>query len=247
MIHSLTINPDKKDDGVWSFYKRIRDRPIMGGKESITLKFEPGLNILVGDNGAGKSTILKYLGLLTGTLENGGMKKNDCCFIKAYQKDASSTMNMDEGTKVRYFDPAESPGLLGGQFTDFDLGFRSIQINKQSKGQIVITRVGNFLLEAKAAEDKMQEFCLLLDEPDDGFAPGLAYNFWENLVTKFSGCQIIATSQSILALDLPEANYIQISPNWIKNARQTLDLIHTRSQIVQKAIARKNNNNPCPF
>lgn len=241
MIRSLTINPDKEQ-----YYGRIKDKPFMNGKESVRIPFEPGLNFLVGDNGAGKSTILKYLALLTGTREYCGLKKADN-FELHDQKKCKSVLDWDKDNPVRYFDPEEMPGLMMGQFVDTTLGLNSLMQRKQSKGQIVICRVGNMILDAVKEPEKAHKWTLILDEPDDGFTPGLSYNFWENIVHKFKDCQIIASSQSLTCLGIPEANYIQLSKNWLQNANQILELLALRVKVVKDIASKRANNNSSPF
>src|ERR1039457_2651225 len=52
----------------WGAFGYIVNTPGVFGK---TFKFTPGLNILIGNNGAGKSTVLRAMGMSLAALQGG--------------------------------------------------------------------------------------------------------------------------------------------------------------------------------
>lgn len=210
MIKSLTFRPDQSD-----YYKWLKDKPFVKDKEEIIFEFKPGLNILMGENGCGKSTVLKYIALKEGILESGRLYKGQTNqFLKLDQEKISTAIIDRDPGEIRYFDPLATPGLVGGGAGfDYDVplevGLRNIFNKKCSRGQITLNRVYELIIDVLNGD---KETVLLLDEPDDGLSPFNALQFWRKMASLPN--QIITASQNLMCLGLDDVNYIDLSPQW---------------------------------
>lgn len=127
-------------------------------------KFKPGLNIIVGPNGTGKSSILKGIGTLT-HCRQGGTPKVTQESLRAFRhsfrkKDDSEYLDgmalVSDGQQVHYFDPDTSPGLFGGMAA-FDYDFMGAALGElfgaknASSGQGTLMRLGRIVEAAQKA------------------------------------------------------------------------------------------------
>ena len=174
MIHSLNLHTPS-------------DTPIGWLGEVATLKkprefsFKPGLNVLWGRNGSGKTTILKLLATLL-HCEQGGRSIITQDSISAlcdrvmgfgvrYPKLtresmlASLTLKHD-GQSTRHFNPEHAKGLsAGGAAFDWEFGMEGIQnaMFKGSSGQTTMRRLSDILADlheekpVPAVEDRTQK------------------------------------------------------------------------------------------
>ena len=133
MIRSLTVkNPAKALESHWPQCK--------GLPQSGVLEFHPRVNILWGDNGTGKSTLLREIARQT-YCEEGGVQKVTGDAIRKNWDDSITRrkgyvekgIDLDhDGGPFLFFDPGAQVGIIGGAFNDdfFDEGL----INTMAKG-----------------------------------------------------------------------------------------------------------------
>lgn len=121
-------------------------------------EFTPGLNILWGRNGTGKSTIIKAIARLlhceqSGTTHVTGTSLNTLFEGRRFGKQESlkDAVAIDhDGQATRYFDPSNAVGLIGGMAAfDYDFGLEGIHnaIFKGSAGQTTMFRFDKLIAE----------------------------------------------------------------------------------------------------
>jgi len=146
-------NPETACVPWWSEVEQLK------GLKSI--KFDPGLNVLVGPNGSGKSTILMALARMLHCAQGDVQVVTqtsviDICGPGLGSKIMKGVMPVHDGLPVMHFDPSKTVGLFGGSF-DWDFGMEGIQntMAKGSAGQTTLIRfdrVGAVLLGHKEPE-----------------------------------------------------------------------------------------------
>lgn len=117
------------------------------------LTFKPGLNVLFGPNGCGKTSVLSMLGQ-TMAASQGGISvvtethlRDTVEFSLSAKKDAVDSIGLKvahDGQPVMFIDPRKPVGLIGGQFDDDFMrqGLNDIFATKQaSHGQASAARV----------------------------------------------------------------------------------------------------------
>lgn len=125
-----------------------------------TFEFKPGLNILWGKNGSGKSTVIKALARLF-HCEQGGTPvvtstSLEALFQRRYERDSDLDKDRSidtlpkavklehDGQAVRYFDPSVAVGLLGGGAAFDDDFFGQGVANTMFKGSAGQTTMFRF-------------------------------------------------------------------------------------------------------
>jgi predicted ATPase len=141
----------------WGAFGYIVNTPGIFGK---TFKFRPGLNILIGNNGAGKSTILRAMGMTLAAIQGGVSTVTE----RYVQDTFNFTENimypwtvMHDGQPILFVDPRETTGLAsGGSAFDKDFLTQGISavINRASTGEIAHARI-NLALSVIVGEEKM--------------------------------------------------------------------------------------------
>lgn len=122
--------------------------PFFKGRKS--LEFKPGLNILFGGNGTGKSTVLRILAETMCATQGGVSVVTESALrdagdvpLRGKPVDAIGLKVMHDGQPVVYSDPRQTVGLIGGGF-DYDFMDRGVQEATGSKrlshGQNVLRR-----------------------------------------------------------------------------------------------------------
>jgi len=157
MIEALHIK-DRKDMPVewWHKVKRLQRRKVF--------RFKPGINILWGPNGSGKTTILRAIARMT-HCEQGGRSVITQSSLRAMWHHKSSWRDRKkegsgqtkkatpqgakldfDGQMVFYFDPTRATGLVMGAFDDdfFQEGVVNLKFNGSS-GQTTMMRFAQLL------------------------------------------------------------------------------------------------------
>ena len=227
-------------------------------------KFQPGINILWGKNGAGKSSLLKLLAYLFHA-EQGGFFT-----ITQWSLDNMFPYNgcYYDGVKVSHdgqgifcVDPSKKVGSFGGMFDDdfFDEGLASI-FTKGSAGQLTVHQLvtalkktkkeGRFEPEYRMTKksvndiwgkriERVEEFfkpniettdtiTVLLDEPDRSLDIPMQAKVWKALCSG-KKTQFIVASHSLFAIDIPGANYIELTPGYLDECRAALNTARKES------------------
>lgn len=138
-------------------------------KEPRKFEFTPGLNILWGRNGSGKTTVLKLMARLFHCEQGGAPVVTQNSLHELFpigtrldddpERLLKSVKVVHDGQGIRHFDPSHAGGLLGGgsAFDDdfFTMGVMNTMF-KGSAGQTTMFRfeqlMGHFLKEGKAPE-----------------------------------------------------------------------------------------------
>lgn len=134
-----------------------------------TFTFEPGLNILWGKNGSGKTTVIKLLARLLHCEQSGAPVVTEHSVRELFDGfgfgdekapgKLKKAITLDhDGQGVRHFDPTVAVGLMGGMSAfDWDFGMEGIQntMFKGSAGQTTMFRIDKIigaLLKGEPAE-----------------------------------------------------------------------------------------------
>lgn len=143
MIDSLTYRP--RDDGPLHWAAKLdyfQRRPVT--------QFKPGLNILYGMNGSGKSTVLQMLALTLAAAQ-GGTSTVTSSWLNDVMGFGNSESQLPcdvvhDGQPVMFFDARAKEGLIGGSFDDdfFSLGVANTMA-KGSTGQLGLHRIDRML------------------------------------------------------------------------------------------------------
>jgi len=144
MIRSLTVkNPAKALERHWPQCK--------GLPQSGVLELHPRINILWGDNGTGKSTLLREIARQTYCEEGGVQKVTTNAILKNHDDSISRRHDPSEkgidldhdGGPFLFFDPGVQVGIVGGAFNDdfFDAGLINT-VAKGSAGETTARRGG---------------------------------------------------------------------------------------------------------
>jgi len=110
-----------------------------------TFTFKPGLNIVIGQNGSGKSTILKACALSLAAYQGGfsTVTKNWCQDLFGFSDTIQFPWNIaHDGQPVFFVDPRVTVGLAHGGFDDdfFNQGIMNV-MNRASTGENTAVRI----------------------------------------------------------------------------------------------------------
>lgn|GEM_PF-6966502 len=264
MIHSVEIKLPTKTPVKWL-------GTVERFKKPCTVTFKPGLNILWGPNGCGKTTLLTLLARLF-QCEQGGATTITENSIHEFFSSIGLTNRENprgvldsydvrhDGKGVRFFNPAHARGMMagGGAFDDdfFGEGIQNL-LFKGSAGQTTLFRFEQILQEyletGTAPEvqsainrdfvnehwverlDIIQEFLransepgpatILMDEPERSLSLPLQGQMWRFIRAYANVAQFIVASHAVFALNIPEANYIELVPGSIDAATKALTLL----------------------
>lgn len=201
MIYKLDIRNASKTPVPWLPRIEALARPR-------TFEFKPGINILWGRNGSGKSSLIKVLARLF-HCEQGNhplVTKESLADLvggnitEAVDLKAGVSITHD-GQGVRHFDPGHAVGLMGGQF-DWNFGVEGVQ---------------NAMFKGSAGQTTMFRFDHLVNEIVDEEVPKVEWKFdhdrlsgmWKDRVELADHFLegTAAKGQPTILLDEPERSY----------------------------------------
>lgn len=143
MIDSLTLKPVETRILPWM--------PKIGVfKDTPTINFKPGLNVLLGPNGCGKSSVLSALAMALAAHQGGESTVTDywlSSIMEPLSKNPALGFTVaHDGQPILYSDSRATPGLIGGAFDDdfFDQGLRQT-LSKGSSGERGLARLNGLL------------------------------------------------------------------------------------------------------
>ena len=256
MIYSTTITKPE-DTGV----KWLSKVPALATPNK-TFEFKPGLNILWGKNGCGKTTLLHLMGRLF-HCEQGGMPVITEGSLREIMGGAMDRKNPYKAVEIKhngqgvcYFDPSHAVGLSGGSF-DWDFGMEGITnvMAKGSAGETTLRRLSSVLKnvtdrKAPAIQNKFgdranevwQKYLdssknflkgtepkgqptVLFDEPERSFDLPTQTAIWRWIRSYAQENQFIVASHCMFALNISEANYIELEPGYLETSRRCLQVL----------------------
>jgi ABC-type cobalamin/Fe3+-siderophores transport system ATPase subunit len=235
-----------------------------------SVAFKPGLNILFGPNGCGKSTVLRMAALALAAEQGGVSTVTRDWLSKLYDYDGTERLAgitvLHDGQPVMYGNPRNAVGLIGGGagFDDdfMQAGVASIR-SKASTGYTTMQRLGSMIevsqkdapfpariddrisarggshrgLAAALAQLKGTlppgPKTLIFDEPESGLAIPAQGNLFNLLyaAARENGFQIIVATHSTFSLCLPEANYIEMAPDYLTYSEEAISSVHLRLEM----------------
>jgi predicted ATPase len=207
------------------------------------LKFGTGLNLIVGENGSGKSALVRLLGDLM-FAHTGGRTTVTHEYLAAAKNWDLEGLELDHvSTGCWVFDAEHTPGLIGGMaaFDDdfLDLAMTGIQSKNMSGGQGISHRLIRYAKAIKEREpagiaynvdrdsvpERVQNHLngtgvgmptFILDEPDRNLDLLMQMNLW-NWLSQQKDVQIIVVTHSIVALNV-EGRILTPSKLWLDKA-----------------------------
>jgi len=235
MIHKLLVKNPKQTPCKWW-------PKVDGLKGRRTFRFTPGLNILWGRNGTGKSTLLTALARYFHCEQGGRSVVTHQSSLEMHKDLFSDKLltGMDvehDGQCVFYINPGKAVGLVSGAFDDdfFMEGITNTMAHISS-GQTTLMRTNmvmknlekgvpkieykyNVRKEAREAIEAMLApsgekgpVTILCDEPDRSVDLDFARQLWDILPRAAEGRQLIVATHHVFALKAPGANFIDLGP-----------------------------------
>lgn len=182
------------------------------------LAFKPGLNILFGPNGCGKSTVLNILGTTMCAVQGGvSVVTEDIVHqsvdwgtlrpgkVPRPMRDKVGLKVVHDGQPVLFADPRKAIGLVGGAFDNDFMQAGVLELTerrKASHGQASLGRLGNALgvLRNELEMPKAVQYAIQKKHVNSRWVEAI-----EVLEARMAGS--VPAGQPTLLLDEPEANF----------------------------------------
>lgn len=187
------------------------DLPFFKGRRHI--EFKPGLNVLYGPNGCGKSTVLRMLGETMCATQGGVSAVTEAALRESVDVGFGSGRCVDQialhvlhdGQPVLYCDPRKAVGIAGGSFDQDFLkeGLTELFDNKsKSHGQASASRMA-------AALDVLEGKARLPAAPLRKLSASGLNDLWKKALSIVDArmAPSIEPGQITILLDEPEANF----------------------------------------
>lgn len=221
-------------------------------KDCNHIKFKPGVNIIFGQNGTGKSTILNMIAMSLAA-KQGGISKLTHKWTRDY--DMSRFVVDHDGQPIMYCDTKTDVGLIGGMagFDNdfFSEGVKAIKRSHESSGLTTLSRLTpiiDVLFHDKPMPDKIAsslhndeydelikgtidigQKTILIDEPESGLSYVLQSRIIPRLIesARNKNIQLIIATHSPYALEYDDSqiNFIEMEPGFIANTRNALKML----------------------
>jgi predicted ATPase len=205
MITKIVINkPKLAGNKKFSFFCQsplFKDKTFCPDGENLQIDFTKGVNILVGDNGSGKSTILKMIGEFTASYD-GGVST----YTGSWHRSVDSNKSL-EGIEIHhcgkpfyYSDGCHTVGLISGHFDDdfFSEGFAATQ-RRGSSGEVELSKMTNAItLMAGKIEPNSQYVDKI------SFLKSVLKNDKDKLIAAKLNANIIDAPETTIIFDEPE-------------------------------------------
>ena len=233
---------------------------MMASLMMMLISFKPGINVIFGQNGTGKSTILSMLALSLAA-KQGGISKVTHNWMNHSFKEGYEVSH--DGQPALYCDTKTDVGLVGGMagFDDdfFENGLMAAQ-RKASSGLTTLSRlepIMDVLLKDKPMPDTIEnnngkivgkiqkgQKTILIDEPESGLSYILQSRFMPKIIegAKRNNIQLIVASHSpfFLGYDDDEINLIEMEPNYIiETSLALLDLKRIETKMLESLTKNK--------
>lgn len=138
----------------------FKDERFSKDGETVSIDFKPGINIVIGENGAGKSTIFKMITDITASYKGGVSTYTSSWFGDIGYDDILSGITGKINALPFYsYDSKHSIGLYKGHFDDdfISEGIKSLQ-TKGSSGQVSSIKIDHILNIIKGKEKPITEY-----------------------------------------------------------------------------------------
>lgn len=126
-------------------YRYAAALPFFSGHEKLT--FKPGLTVLYGPNGCGKSTVLRMLGDTLCATQGGYSRVTRLTLMDAHTEDPIALTVEHDGQPILYCDPRAELGVRGSNFDDdfFEEGLAESVAKTLSHGQNSTRRLNRIM------------------------------------------------------------------------------------------------------
>lgn len=213
----------------------VRRNPRFKNSDFREFTFKPGLNIIVGPNTSGKSSLLSIIRQFNGYTENfWSNTTQNFENYNAYTSQLKSSNTIVDGkiSKLVEYKPQELREENNLNFMQSSI-FTAVQSKFQSNGEGRYSYHEEFFQrlmndnkldenQIKILVDKKLEFdnnlILVADEPDNSMSLIMQFGLFEyfkNLCKINSRLQVIIATHSLAAYCMKDVNIIEMNKNWI--------------------------------